>query len=338
MSKAHSKFSASGAERWFNCSASVEAAANQPDRETSWAKEGTEAHALLESMLKTSIESKAIAPGHGEMFRHALNAMRFIMWIWAQNPGSDIMVETQIWLKFIHPEMFGTFDGAVIDHFGTLHVFDFKYGAGHAVSPVQNLQMIFYAIGLANKFDWNFNKVRMWIIQPRIKGYDGPTYWEIPIGVLESYVPKFKAAVHRVLHKPKFVEGPWCHWCKAKGKSTCPLTDRAKKALTLFTPVGGSNGQSEAIRKEEHDQEKQSRSRKEKEKDEGKDAAQKTAPEKFNEFIKRREDAFERESMRIIGIGLNRQLVDDDLFGISDGLNDNGTVGTSSGDDGGDFY
>jgi hypothetical protein len=239
----HSKFSASGAERWSQCSASVEASEGQPDRTTQWAEEGTQAHSVLERLLNLSINAKAIAPESGEMFRHALNAARFILWVWSKHPGSDIMVETRIWLQFIHPAMFGTFDGAVVDHFGTLHVFDFKYGAGHAVAPNENLQMIFYAIGLAHKHHWNFSKVRMWIIQPRIKGYDGPTYWEISIEQLRTYVEFFKEAVWRVENKPEFKEGSWCHWCKAK--SVCPLKQegRLETAQNLFTqtPLGGKN-------------------------------------------------------------------------------------------------
>jgi hypothetical protein len=168
--------------------------------------------------------------------------------------GAEVMVETRIYLKFIHEEMFGTFDGAILDHFGTLHVFDFKYGAGHAVSPKDNLQMIFYALGLAYKYQWNFKTVKLWIIQPRIKGYSGPVYWEISIEVLRSYVPKFQEAVWRVENDPKFKEGAWCHWCKAK--SICPLKVETKKekAREIFSanPIGGENGKKEKEKEKEY--------------------------------------------------------------------------------------
>src|SRR5665213_1028404 len=183
--RAHSKFSASGADRWFNCPGSVELSEGQPDKSSPWAIEGTEAHEVLEKIMLQELRSYP-ADMHEdeeerhflqkvpkEMYQHAVNAARFILDL-GRKLDAEVLVETRIYLDFIHPEMFGTFDGGVIDYFGTLHVFDYKYGAGHAVSPKENLQMIFYAIGLAAQHHWNFKRVRLWIIQPRIKGYDGP--------------------------------------------------------------------------------------------------------------------------------------------------------------------
>lgn len=231
--RAHSKYSASGAERWSNCSASVELSEGLPDKDSKWSIEGTLAHEVLEAILLTRLElaprSKYEALIRGaptEMVEYAKDAARFILTLYAGTPDSDVLVETRVYLKFIHEEMFGTFDGAVIDYFGTLHVFDYKYGAGHSVSVRENLQMIFYAVGLAQLHHWNFKRVSMWIIQPRIKGYDGPTFWEISTPELRRYVDVFRDAVKEVEENPKFVEGSWCHWCKAK--SICPLK-REKK-------------------------------------------------------------------------------------------------------------
>ena len=50
--RAHSKFSASGAERWFACPGSVELSEGVPDKETEWSKEGTLAHEVLEEIMK----------------------------------------------------------------------------------------------------------------------------------------------------------------------------------------------------------------------------------------------------------------------------------------------
>lgn len=241
--RAHSKFSASGSERWHACPGSVALSEGLPDKSSSWAEEGTLAHEVLERVLQDAIKREVlkIHPGYEvwsapgvtlEMIGHARDAANFILNLYKKYPFSEILVETRIYLDFIHPEMFGTFDGAVIDHFGTLHVFDYKYGAGHSVSPKENLQMIFYAMGLADKHQWNFKKVRMWIIQPRIKGYDGPSYWDLSITGLLHYVDVFRDAVERVLRLPnKYVEGSWCHWCKAK--KICPLKLEARKNKTI---------------------------------------------------------------------------------------------------------
>ncbi len=239
--RAHSKFSASGAERWFNCSASVEASVGQPDRESPWAIEGTKAHGVLERFLLDAIHKGRVSPDIDgpeptEMRQHAARAAHFI-WDLKKKLDCDVLVENRIYLDFIHPEMFGTFDSAVLDHFGTLHVFDYKYGAGHAVSPKNNLQMIFYGLGLAYKYNWNFSNAKLWIIQPRISGYQGPTYWQLPIEMLKSYVTDFRQAVWRVENNPEFREGSWCHWCKAK--SVCPLKTESKleKAKDVFKSI-----------------------------------------------------------------------------------------------------
>ena len=182
--------------------------------------------------------SVAIETAPREMLGHARKAAEFIFGLHQKTEGSQCLVETRIYLKKIHPEMFGTFDGAVIDHFGTLHVFDFKYGAGVAVSAYENLQMIFYAIGLAEEQNWNFKRVRMWIIQPRIKGYDGPTFWEVTAEQLRNYVVLFELAVKRVEKEPlTLVEGGWCHWCRAK--TVCPLKKEARieKTRNIFGAV-----------------------------------------------------------------------------------------------------
>ncbi len=251
--RAHSKFSASGADRWFNCPGSVELSEGQPDKTNAWALEGTEAHAILERIMKGEHVKLHEAPK--EMINYGAQAAGFIKAL-GRKLGAEVTIENRVFLDFIHPEMFGTTDSAVIEHFGTLHVFDYKYGAGHAVSPKENLQMIFYGIAMAHLHHWNFTRVRLWIIQPRIKGYDGPVYWEIGIDELYAYVEKFQTAVDRVLANPtQYIEGSWCHWCKAK--SVCPLKRESKlrEAQNVFAPFKkGTDDGIEEESKEESDE------------------------------------------------------------------------------------
>jgi hypothetical protein len=228
----HSKFSASGAERWFNCPGSVELSEGLPERPSPWSIEGTRAHELLEGYLNSLITGQTFFEGGlkgvtPEMRLLGHKAALFIYRLHLKLKGSEIKVETRMGLPFIHKDMFGTFDAAVIDHFATLHVFDYKYGAGVPVSPIDNLQMITYGMAAAHLFKWNFSKVRLWIIQPRIKGYDGPVFWEISIEKLKSYVLQFRKAVKRVEQHPNlYKEGSYCHWCKAQ--SVCPLKQKGK--------------------------------------------------------------------------------------------------------------
>lgn len=230
--RAHSKFSASASERWMKCPGSVRLCETVPSRTSKWAEEGTQAHEVLEKMLKAVMVEKtdlfAVEAPNQEMWEHGRKAVAWIRKLFGQHLGADFLLETRVYLDFIHPEMFGTFDSSVIEHFGTLHVIDYKYGAGVPVSPVKNLQMIFYGIGLAARYRWNFKTVRLWIYQPRIKGFEGPLYWDVSIAELKKiWVPLYVEGIKRVEKFPeKYVEGGWCHWCNAKG--VCPLKSDKK--------------------------------------------------------------------------------------------------------------
>lgn len=239
----HSKFSASGAERWFNCPGSVEIQEGLPDKDNVWSVQGTQAHEVLERILKARLKRQVrdekpleFRPPK-DMVAYGNHAADQILKIHKAHPGSELMVEERVTLEFIHPEAFGSLDAAVLDHFGTLHILDYKYGMMH-VSPRENLQFIFYSLAVSFKHFWNFRKVRMWTLQPRTRGFDGYLFWEITMKELKHYIPKFDSAVARVLRYPnKYNEGSWCHFCKAK--SICPLKTeaKAKKFSKIFKAV-----------------------------------------------------------------------------------------------------
>lgn len=243
-SRAHSKLSASGAPRWQNCPGSVKLSEGLPDKSTPWSEEGTRGHEVLEAFMEMAIvgmDLQYFQFGDGtrpsaEMWQHAKNARDSILKEFRKTPEAELFSEKKVYLDWIHSEMFGTYDAAIIDHFGTLHVYDYKYGIT-PVSPKENLQMIFYGLGLAHKYDWNFKKVRLWIIQPRVKGYDGPVFWEQPMWQFLHWKYIFETAVAQVKRKPDlYVEGLWCHYCKAK--TICPLKKKKKldEASLAFGP------------------------------------------------------------------------------------------------------
>ncbi len=245
--RAHSKFSASGAERWFNCPGSVELSEGIPDKDNEWSLAGTQAHELLEAYLKcelsgndgADVEQAAILARKTphQMVATVAQVSDDVVKRWEKKPGSKLFVERRVYLKHIHPDMFGTLDISLLEFFGYLEVFDYKNGQTF-VSPKENLQMIFYALALAHEFDWNFSRAKLAIIQPNIRGYDGPSFWDIPISNLRMYEGEFKRAVDRVEKFPElYREGDHCHWCKAK--KICPLkTDRKNTtAKNIFKGV-----------------------------------------------------------------------------------------------------
>jgi hypothetical protein len=241
--KQHSKFSASGSERWLKCAFSVQAEEGLESPDTVWSIEGTFAHAVLERWLRAELEpmsfdrqvslEEILEITSVEMAQYVTKAGKKFLEI-AAEAETDLIVERRVNQKFIHPEMFGTTDGGVPELFGTLHVIDFKYGAGHVVDPEENTQLIQYALGLAYEFNWNFDKIRMHIVQPRGSVKKWHKYWEIEQRELKEYwLPIWRKGVARVLkgnNKP--FEGPWCHWCKAPKAGRCPA--KSKKVDELL--------------------------------------------------------------------------------------------------------
>src|SRR5690606_28337427 len=97
--------------------------------------------------------------------------------------SAKLLIETKVALKQVGPGLFGTLDYAWVDEWGELTVIDYKYGQGVAVFPVDengkgNSQLMYYAAGLANKFHYEFDSVKLVIIQPRVWRDDGEIHLE----------------------------------------------------------------------------------------------------------------------------------------------------------------
>jgi hypothetical protein len=232
--RAHSKFSASGSERWLNCPYSVAAEEKAPpSKDSFWSKEGTLAHECLEAKLSgkpypTSFDVTEEMIGHVE---RAAAKVRAIL----NSFGGRMLVEKRVWATFIHPEMFGTCDVIIAGNDRTLHIIDFKYGAGHVISPVKNTQLIQYALSAAESYDWDFDRVKHWILQPR-SGTDWHKSWTIPIEELMTFwLPLWHKGVERVKRgSDRPAPGSYCHWCRAK--LTCPAktATRVEKITNEF--------------------------------------------------------------------------------------------------------
>ena len=168
----------------MNCTAAPRLEATAPDSESTYALEGTLAHAYCALKLKeflyqdTTAEREEIAELNdryhtGEMDEYTdtyktivlekFNAAR------TETSDAELMVETRLDFSEYVPEAFGTSDATIIAD-GTMEVIDFKYGKGVRVSAVRNEQMMIYALGayLRHSFEYRIERVRMTIVQPRI--------------------------------------------------------------------------------------------------------------------------------------------------------------------------
>lgn len=241
--KAHAKYSASGADRWLNCPASIELSARAPEaRESEYAAEGTKAHACLELMLKNrnnlNLALKLAKKSYPlDMVEYALDAVN---WINEQAGDDDVLCEQKVDASpFTTDGQFGTLDAAIIRDFDRLTVIDYKYGAGLAVEPAYdnapNPQLTYYALGLSHEYGHAFTEVELVVIQPRAFHESGETIRSavFPIEEILAEAEKFKAGVKRCEDPlAELNAGRWCKYCPAA--VICPeLKENAMKQAQI---------------------------------------------------------------------------------------------------------
>ncbi len=246
----HSDFAASSSHRWMNCAASVRLSRmmkGAPEKESPYAIEGTRAHECLEFIVKrfgnlATAEKEALKTWPKDMVQHALNSAKIIFKL-KPSGSAKLLVEQRVVLKHIGPGLFGTLDYAWVDLFGDLIIIDFKYGAGVPVLPIddetgeENSQLMYYASGIAARYDYEFAKVSLAIVQPRVwrEDEDPLTIGNTTIKRLRAFEKKVKEAVlaakdptcQPVASPPEAADN-WCRWCPAA--SFCPAISKAKMA------------------------------------------------------------------------------------------------------------
>lgn len=215
----------------MNCAAAPRLEANAPDNESSYAQEGTLAHAYCALKLKsfmglpTDHEEREIAELNdiyhtGEMDEYTdtyktivlekFNAARMV------TKDAQLLIETRLDFSEYVPEAFGTSDATIIAD-GCMEIIDFKYGKGVKVSAVDNPQMKIYALGayLANSFEYNIDRVRMTIVQPRI---DNLSEAELTVTELLEWAENELRPKAAAAHKGDAPQNPgeWCQFCKVK--------------------------------------------------------------------------------------------------------------------------
>lgn len=231
MPGTHALLSPSAAHRWLNCTAAPRLEEGITDNGSTFAEEGTLAHAYCAKHLKEflgiavdeelqEIEQLNETYHTGEMDEYTetyktivlekFNAAR------AKTADAQLLVEVKLDFSEWMPEAFGTADAVIIAD-GTMEIIDFKYGKGVKVSAVENPQMKIYALGAYNQFSFEYNieRVRMTIVQPRI---DNLSEYELAAADLLAWAkyilqPKAKEAFGKDgQQKP----GVWCQFCKIK--------------------------------------------------------------------------------------------------------------------------
>ncbi len=251
--KLHAEFSASGSARWLNCPGSIALSKKAPEqRESEYAKEGTEAHACLEFLLKNGWGRKgavevALKKWPKEMVEHGKAAHDWLLAKYREHQGG-FLCETKVDASpFTCEGQFGTLDAAIVEEFGRLVVIDYKYGAGVSVDPEGpdgkgNSQLVYYALGISHQYAHNFSEVELVVIQPRAYHESGNTTRSFVLSIEEllAWEPVFREGVEKCRDPlAPLATGSWCKFCPAA--MICPeLKDKAfKQAQIVFTDEAG---------------------------------------------------------------------------------------------------
>lgn len=224
----HALLSASSSERWLNCPPSAQLCAAYDDVGSSYAAEGTDAHALCEYKLRSALGIKGKDPTenlayyNAEMEDCASGYASYIVELVenAKRICADpvVLIEQHLDFSKYVEGGFGTGDCVVIAD-GTLHIVDYKHGLGVLVEAEDNPQMKLYALGALELFDgiYDIDTVCMTIYQPRRDNISAHTVSKESLyqWADETLKPTAELAY---AGEGEFSCGEWCRFCKAKNE------------------------------------------------------------------------------------------------------------------------
>jgi hypothetical protein len=249
----HARLSASSSERWMKCPRSVALCEKLPQEESSYAEEGTLAHAFAEKLLRmyaergrtdfAPVELKSVTVKQEDgsdkevkVEQEMVNAILFYVkeisetfeGLKLKDPDARILIEQRVNFDHWVPGGFGTSDCVMISQ-GICHVFDLKYGKGVQVDGRANTQLRLYALGAYEELNWeaDIQSFETHIIQPRLNWVSGEA---ITKDDLLTWGDKTKVLAEMAdKDQGDFNPGPWC------SEGFCPARDLCKhRALAVL--------------------------------------------------------------------------------------------------------
>jgi len=232
----HSRLAPSKAATWATCTASVPFIEANPDKckadsSSTYAEEGTKAHEVADCIMRGE---KVPHWATKEMIDHAQGYRRFCASLHSRGMVDTDGVERELPLAYL-PEENGHVDYMMIDG-DTLHVVDYKYGAGVHVEAEGNMQMACYAMSALPEYD-EAKHIAMHIYQPRTQHArdtgKAATSWVVDIYKFYDFCEQIRDAAEDILANRisnlRFAPSDKaCKWCPISG--ACPA--RANQLLT----------------------------------------------------------------------------------------------------------
>ena len=243
----HALLSASSASRWLKCTAAPRFEEGLPESNSSYAEEGSLAHALAElKVLKkftlmnnrtynTRLNKIKKDPVYNQEMDKTtdLYLERLVEQAMTYNSTPTVAAEVRVDFSDYVPEGFGTCDCVMIGG-DTLCITDYKHGKGVPVAAEGNAQMRLYALGALKRYAPIFGdaikKVRMSIDQPRLDSYTTDT---ITVEELRAWGDGIKPIAQKAFSGlGEFVPGDHCRFCR--GRAQCRARASVNTALEEF--------------------------------------------------------------------------------------------------------
>ena len=241
----HSILGASGAERWIHCPPSARLTEGMKDEETTFAAEGTAAHALCEWKVRKALKMRAGRRPTSDYWTDEMeeltdNYRDYIMDLVGQAKqickDPIILIEQRLDYSCWVPDGFGTGDFLLVAD-SELNIVDFKYGRGVLVYADHNPQMMLYALGALSLFDmlYDIDTVKMTIYQPRLSNI---SVWSLSTNELHEWAenelkPKAELASKG---EGEYTPGSWCRFCKARNQCRARAESFLELARMEFQP------------------------------------------------------------------------------------------------------
>lgn len=225
----HALLSASASKQWLNCPPSAKLCAEQEDRASPYAQQGTDAHELCEYKVLSALGKSGRDPTENlefydaEMENCTEEYRNYVMEQLeeAKKLCKDpiVLVEQRLDFSKWVPEGFGTGDCLIVAD-DVLHIIDFKYGLGVLVEAEHNPQMMCYALGALDIYDgiYDIKTVKMTIFQPR---RDNVSTCTMAKDELLTWADTVLAPTAKLAFagEGEFKAGDHCTFCKVK--ATC---------------------------------------------------------------------------------------------------------------------
>jgi len=254
--RAHAILSASSAERWINCTPSARLEEAVADEESSYAGDGTAAHAFAELRLRYLLKQitkpeyltgyEATELLYAEFTKEwdtsdweAITAYVEYVLDEAKRLEADVYIEARVDYSKYAEDGFGTSDALLVSEtHKVIKSIDLKFGKGVPVYAEGNIQAKLYALGGLIKFDPDHKmKTIEWaIVQPRLDyvGEDEETAHDLIKWAEDVVAPAAKMAWEG---KGDKVPGGWCRFCKIAATCRARVAENVLIARRDFMPV-----------------------------------------------------------------------------------------------------